>query len=162
MPLPVAGLTGAVLPQDADFEAVRSAMGGAVRMAVGVSVPVAVDRLREAIADTNRAPYLVTVSDDGRPHTVAVDFTWRGDALVLSTGNRSLANGRARGLVTLLWPPADRTGYSLIVDASVITADGDGSGDNALTVEPTSAVLHRPARQPTDSGCRADCVPLRS
>ena len=127
-----------------------------------MSVPVALDRLREAIADTDRAPYLVTVSDDGRPHTVAVEFDWRGDEVVLSVGNRSLGNARRRGLVTLLWPPADRAGYSLIVDATVAAADGDGSGDNALTVQPTGAVLHRPAQEPTNAGCGADCVPLRS
>jgi hypothetical protein len=126
-----------------------------------MSVPVSLDRLRDAITDTDRAPYLVTVSDDGRPHTVAVDFTWRGDMLVLSIGNRSLANGRARGLVTLLWPPAECTGYSLIVDATVTAAEGDGSGDNELTVQPTGAVLHRPAAEPSSSGCDADCVPLR-
>jgi len=126
-----------------------------------MSVPVALDRLREAIADTDRAPYLVTVSEDGRPHTVAVTFGWQGDQLELSIGNRSLANARARALVTLLWPPVDRTGSSLIVDAAVTGAEGNGSGDNVLTVKPTRAVLHRPAAEPSGNACSADCEPLR-
>lgn len=123
-------------------------------------MPVALDRLREAIRDTDRAPYLITVSDDGRPHSVAADFSWRDDEIVLSIGNNSRANGRARGLVTLLWPPLEPAGYTLIVDATVTETTGTGNGDNTMTVQPTRAVLHRPAATPPKAGCTADCVPL--
>jgi hypothetical protein len=59
--------------------------------------------------------------------------------------------------VTLVWPPTQPGGYTLIVD---------GLGrptDDALTVEPTRAVLHRPATPETPAtnpGCLHDCVPL--
>lgn len=129
-----------------------------------MSISVELGRLREAIGDTDRAPYLLTVADDGRPHSVAVAFAWRDDELVLPVGNRTLANARARGLVSLLWPPKDATDYSLIVDATVTSARGNGQGDNELSVRPTRAVLHRPTGDPAstvDNGaCSADCVPL--
>jgi hypothetical protein len=127
-----------------------------------VSIPVEIERLREAIADTDRAPYLLTVADDGRPHSVAVGFSWRADELVVPVGNRTLANARARSLVSLLWPPQAQGGYSLIVDATVTGSSGGGGGDNAITLSPTRAVLHRPAGDAgaAAAGCGADCVPL--
>jgi hypothetical protein len=128
-----------------------------------VSVPVALDRLRQAIADTDRAPYLVTVADDGRPHSVAVAFEWRGNDIVLAIGNHTLANASARPLVTLLWPPLDPTGYTLIVDATLTGTAGGSPGGNTMTVRPTRAVLHRPAvGSPPKPGCTADCVPLEA
>jgi hypothetical protein len=127
-----------------------------------VSVSVELERLREAIADTDRAPYLLTVADDGRPHSVAVSFTWRDDELVVPVGNRTLANARERNLVSLLWPPSAPGGYSLIVDSTVTGAGGSGEGDNVIVLRPTRAVLHRPAGDAGTSaaGCGADCVPL--
>jgi hypothetical protein len=125
-----------------------------------VSVSVPLDRLRTAIAETDRAPYLLTTADDGRPHSVAVDFAWRDDTLVLPVGNRTLVNARARPNISLLWPPKEPDGYSLIVDAIVMETMGSGNGDNAVCVRPTTAVLHRPATGPTEPGCAADCVSL--
>ncbi|HEX5586536.1 MAG TPA: pyridoxamine 5'-phosphate oxidase family protein, partial [Acidimicrobiia bacterium] len=82
-----------------------------------MSISVELAELRAAIADTDRAPYLVTVSDDGRAHTVAVAPQWDGDELAIAVGRHTAANARARPAVSLLWPPKDRAGYSLIVDA---------------------------------------------
>ena len=127
-----------------------------------MSISVELAGLRDAIADTDRAPYLLTVADDGRPHAVAVVCEWRGDELALPVGNRTLANARARELVSLLWAPRDPGGYSLIVDATVTGARGSGAGDNELVVRPTRAVLHRPAAsEGAEAGaCGADCVPI--
>jgi hypothetical protein len=120
-----------------------------------MSVAVALERVREAISETDRAPYLITVSDDDRSHTVAVAYAWDDDELVIAAGSRTLANARARPLATLLWPPQDRGGYSLIVDASVTDTT-----DATVRLQPTRAVLHRPADAPTGTGCTADCLPL--
>ena len=68
-----------------------------------MSIKVALEELRGAIEDTDRAPYLVTVSDDLRAHTVAVQPVWDGDELVAAVGNRTLANVSARPAVCLLW-----------------------------------------------------------
>jgi hypothetical protein len=127
-----------------------------------MSISVELDALRAAIADTDRAPYLLTVGDDGRPHSVAVTFEWTGNELAMPVGNRTLANARARELVSLLWPPRETGGYSLIVDATVTRTRGTGDGDNELVVQPTRAVLHRPATPtgPSAGDCGADCTPL--
>ena len=125
-----------------------------------MSVAVALDELRAALDGLERAPYLVTVSDDGRPHVVAVAWGWRDHELEAPAGNRSVANAAARRDVTLLWPANDPGGYTLIVDATVVEIEGTGAGDNLIRVRPTRAVLHRPAAGPTDTACGADCVPL--
>jgi hypothetical protein len=66
--------------------------------------------------------------------------------------------------VSLLWPPNDPDGYSLIVDATVTATagTGEGEGDNVVRLQPTRAVLHRPAPEGATlaPGCGADCIPL--
>jgi hypothetical protein len=125
-----------------------------------MSVAVELAKLRETIAAHHRAPYLLTVGDDGRPHSVQTGWSWNEDELDVSAGNRTLENARARTLVSLVWPPNDVGGYSLIVDGDVTHCDGTGTGDNVVRVRPTRAVLHRPAAAPTAEGCGADCVPI--
>lgn len=104
-------------------------------------------------------PYLLTVTGDGRPHAVAVTVRWEGDSLAMAVGRRTAANATERPDVTLLWPPPERGGYSLIVDGGA-KADAEGH----LHVVPSAAVLHRPA--PPDegggsgAGCGSDCVPI--
>jgi len=126
-----------------------------------MSIAVRLDALRVEIDERSRPPYLLTVSPDGRPHAVAVQVAWEGDALTTEPGNRTAANAGDRRLVSLVWPPDTVDGYSLIVDASVTTVDAPGDGLNRLVLSPTKAVLHRPATVlgPAD-GCGADCVPL--
>jgi hypothetical protein len=59
---------------------------------------------------------------------------------VMSVGKGSARNATARTAVTLCYPPVDVTGFSLIVDgAASAVADG------VVTLQPTAAVLHRPA-----------------
>jgi hypothetical protein len=127
-----------------------------------VSIAVDLEQLRATIDTMARAPYLITVSDDGRAHSVAVAWTWHGDELDCAVGNRTLANARSRPDVSLLWAPNDALGYSLIVDATVTATAGNGDGDNVVRLQPTRAVLHRPAPDGATlaSGCGADCVPL--
>ena len=115
--------------------------------------------LRAAIADTDRAPFLLTVSEDGRPHCVAVRFGWHDGELELPVGNSTLANAKARPLVSLVWPAKDPNGYSLIVDGDVTHTSGTGSGDNVVRVQPTRAILHRPAESPSGSAL-SDCVKI--
>ena len=115
-----------------------------------MSVGVELQRLHEEVTRFGPSPYLLTVSDDGRPHATAVTVSWDGDALVAGVGRRSAANAQARPEVSLLWPPVDGEGFSLIVDGA---ADVDGE---RVTVRPAAAVLHR---QRAD-GPGSDCVRL--
>ena len=126
-----------------------------------MSIPVTIEALREAIERQGSVAYLLSAGSDGRPHTVQLTFSWDDSGrLVLHPGNSTIANVQARPLVSLLWPPAEPGGYSLIVDATVVDAVASGTGANTVSVQPSKAVPHRPA--PPDSPKAAthgsDCV----
>ena len=106
--------------------------------------------------------YLLTVGDDHRAHAVAVRPTLDGPTLhVEGLGRRTCANLETRADISLVWPPFEHGGYSLIVDGhAAVTGD-------AADVTPAHAVLHRPADHAHDeatgtNGCGNDCVPLES
>jgi hypothetical protein len=125
-----------------------------------MSIPVSVDQLRDAVAERGPGAYVLTVSDDGRPHAVHAAVRWIGDALAAEVGRRSAANAVARPSVSMLFPVRADGDYSLIVDGTaVVEADGD---ERRLLLTPTKAVLHRPAPAPDASAtsCGSDCVPL--
>jgi len=108
--------------------------------------------------------YLLTVGEDLRAHAVAVTHTLEeGGLLMTGLGRRTSDNIAARPDVSLVWPPYEPGGYSLIVDgrATVI--------DETARIEPGHAVLHRPADHASgdqggasSTGCGNDCVPLES
>ena len=95
---------------------------------------------------------LVTVGDDGRAHVLAVmpETTDEG-LLVGGIGRHSVANATERPGVTLVWPPVEVGGYSLIVDGTATVGDGE------LTVAPTKAILHRPAPGADGKRVGSDC-----
>ena len=88
--------------------------------------------------------YLTTVSEDGRPHLLALTPTvsvagspvLRFDA----GGGRACRNAAQRPDVAVMFPPAPHSdGFSLVLDGAA-TVDG-----SFVAVEVTSALLHRPA-----------------
>lgn len=117
-----------------------------------MSIAVGLDELRAKIDEFATDAYLLTVSDDGRSHSVAVPVQWDGDELVIAAGGTTRRNATARPLVALLWPPPERGGFSLIVDADVARVDDDAE---VVVLAPTRAVLHRPA-----PGGGSDCAPV--
>lgn len=124
---------------------------------------VTLDNLRREAARFGSTPFLLTVADDGRPHSVAAAMTWRGDELVLACGKRTRGNATARPLVSLLWAPVEAGDYSLIVDGEARVEDPGREEDDAVViVRPTKAVMHRPGKGPVPAGagCADDCVPL--
>src|SRR5699024_7538717 len=120
-----------------------------------MSIAVAPSELAEAVAGFQYA-YLLTVSDGGRAHAVAAQPQWADGRFTLGKlGNRSRRNAAARPAVTLLWPPQDVAGYSLIVDGDATLADA------VLTITPSRAGLHRPGPSPVAaSSCTSDCREL--
>ena len=121
------------------------------------------ERLAAAL-DGFRFAYLVTVDDDYRVHTVTVEPELREQVMDVGLiGGRTRKNVESRSAVTLLWPPSEPGGYSLIVDGLADVAEpSDSDGDTAaLRVVPTRALLHRNADPTTPGsakGCLHDCV----
>jgi hypothetical protein len=133
---------------------------------------VDVKRLAAALPDYPFG-YLITVDDGYRVHTVTVEPRLRelqdgpegpeGPKALIDVGligGRTRENLADRRDVTLLWPPPEPGGYSLIVDGTAEVTDAEEE-TALLGVVPTRALLHREAD--TDSpgaakGCLHDCV----
>jgi len=120
-----------------------------------VSIVVALERLRDEVAQYGPNPFILTVSDDGRPHAVSATAAWDGDDLVAGCGRSTAANAATRPEISLLWPPVEHGGYSLIVDGTASVAG------QQVRLSPSRAVLHRsaPSLDPLRS-CSSDCVPI--
>ena len=129
-------------------------------MSTKAAKPVDFERLAAALGDY-RFAYLVTVDDEYRVHTVTVEPELRDGVMDVGLiGGRTRKNVESRSAVTLLWPPREPAGYSLIVDGLAEVADSD-SDTAALRVVPTRALLHRNADPDTPGsakGCLHDCV----
>lgn len=123
-----------------------------------MSIPVELSDLAQAMA-RYRFAYLLTGTDHGAPHAIAVTPALDGGVLVVQgVGRRTGQNLKARAEVALVWPPMQAADYSLIVDghASVV--------GEQVRIAPTRAVLHRPAPAPEPGPqdlCASDCVELK-
>jgi hypothetical protein len=121
------------------------------------------EQLADAL-NSYRFAYLVTVDDDYRVHTVTVEPELREHVMDVGlVGGRTRKNIESRSAVTLLWPPSEPGGYSLIVDGQGEIAEVADSDDDtaALRVVPTRALLHRnadPSTPGSAKGCLHDCV----
>lgn len=122
-----------------------------------MTIPVDLPKLAEVMA-RYRFAYLLTSSERGAPHVVAVNAVLQdGELVVAETGRRTRDNAMQRSEVALVWPPQSEAEYSLIVDgAAVVTGDG-------LRIQPARAVLHRPApasKAAAPGACGSDCVEI--
>jgi hypothetical protein len=119
---------------------------------------VDLERLATALKDY-RLAYLITVDDAYRVHTVTVEPVLRGGVMNVGLiAGRTRNNLADRKDVTLLWPPREPGGYSLIVDARAEVTDPNDD-TTALDVVPTRALLHRNADPSvSEKGCLHDCV----
>ena len=119
---------------------------------------VDLQRLAAALPDYPFA-YLITVDDGYRVHTVTVAPTLHDGMLdVGPIGGRTQDNLTRRRDITLLWPPNEPGGYSLIVDGH---AQDAGPGSGSLGVVPDRALLHRDAAPDSPEaarGCLHDCI----
>jgi hypothetical protein len=124
-----------------------------------MSIPVPLDGLRTAVEERGASAYLLTVSDDARPHVVHLAVHWEGDVLAADVGKRTAAYAVERPVVSLLYAVRADGDYSLIVDGSAVVASREDG--HRLLITPTKAVLHRPAPAPDPaSPCGADCIPI--
>lgn len=127
-----------------------------------MSIPVDLAALGEALGRHDIA-YLLT-SGDSRPHVAQVTMRPADGAGVLVVAEPGRTARRVVGerpSVSLLLPPREADGYTLIVDG-----EGALDAEGALVVRPSHAVLHRAASvggHPSgafDSACGNDCRPV--
>jgi hypothetical protein len=108
-----------------------------------VSIPVDVADLASTLRGFGTGYLLTTRS--GRVKVVSVAPRPVDRRLVVAApGRGSVANVGDEPAVTLLWPPREAGGMSLLVDGSAEVRDED------VVVTPTSAVLHRSVDAETD------------
>jgi len=98
---------------------------------------VALEELARRVDEFGPHPFLVTTSSEGRAHVVSVAAQFDGAQFSLQPGRTSRTNLAGNESVTLLWPGAGGP-YGLIVDGAARL-----DGDDAVTIAPTRAVLHR-------------------
>ena len=116
-----------------------------------MSIEVAISQLGDELT---RRPfrYLLTVGDDHRPHVVALrpQLVTVDEHLVVrfaAGSRRATHNVDVRPDATIVFPPTDDGGMSLIVDGTAVSAE------DRIDVTPTWAVLHR-AAPVIDESCR--------
>lgn len=128
-----------------------------------MSAKVDLARLADIVGDYGFA-YLITVGDDYGAHTTSVTPVLSNDMIdVGSVGRHTRTNLSHRTNVTLVWPPHEPGGYSLIVDGHAeVPEAGDPTG--RLRIVPAAALLHRLATDaPTPAGGYTyDCVKLEA
>ncbi|GAA1546912.1 pyridoxamine 5'-phosphate oxidase family protein [Nocardioides humi] len=124
-----------------------------------MSIPVDPADLRQALADFGSG-YLLTTSSP-QVKVVTVDPVAGADGVlrVAGPGRGTLRNLAENPAVTLVFPPRERHGYTLLVDGTAVV-----ERDSDVVVTAATAVLHRPAAHadgplPPD-GCGHDCAPV--
>ena len=123
-----------------------------------MSIPVDVQQLGVELDRYGPSAFVLTVRDDATPHVAHVSLTLVDGELRCPASRTAARNVADRPSMSVLWPPFEANGYSMIVDGQS-RADGD-----ELVITPTSGVLHRPAPAPDGAAtdCGSDCAPLGS
>ena len=125
-----------------------------------MSIPVDLADLARTL-DGYGPGYLLSTAGDTVKAVSADPALTDGVVVVRGPGRGSLRNVTANAAVTLLFPPREERGHTLLVDG---TAEVDGED---VRVTPGHAVLHRPAdhagpgHEPgATSACGHDCHPV--
>ena len=85
--------------------------------------------------------FLLSADGSAGPHAMHVRYAFTAEPVVATcdVGRSAARNIEANPLVTLLWPPLEEGGYSLIADGEALVAEG------IATIKMLGAVLHRHA-----------------
>ena len=122
-----------------------------------MSIKVDLDELARIVGERGSG-YLLTTSSPSVKVVTVDPVVFDGVMRVIGPGGGTLANVAANPVVTLVFPPAEVHGYTLLVDGSGVVAGSD------VVVTPSAAVLHRPAAHadgplPPEE-CGHDCAPV--
>ena len=129
-----------------------------------MSIPVDVADLARALEDFG-AGYLLTTREGAVKVVTVEPVVTDGELRVADPGRGTRANLEGNDRATLVFPPREPRGFTLLVDGAA-HAEGDD-----VRVRPTGAVLHRPAAHqdgppaPASAGvqtdgCGNDCAPV--
>ncbi|MCR1786653.1 pyridoxamine 5'-phosphate oxidase [Nocardioides carbamazepini] len=123
-----------------------------------MSIPVDPADLCQALGDFGSGYLLTTSSPQVKVVTVDPVAGDDGTLRIAGPGRGTLRNLAENPAVTVVFPPQERHGYTLLVDGTAAT-DGED-----VVVTASAAVLHRPAAHadgplPPD-GCGHDCAPV--
>jgi hypothetical protein len=122
-----------------------------------MSIPVEVGDLARAL-DGFGAGYLLTTTGGAVKVVTVEPAVTDGVVLVEGPGKGTVANLADNAAVTLVFPPREPKGFTLLVDGTAEVTDDD------VRITPATAVLHRPASHadgpPAPDGCGHDCAPV--
>ncbi len=123
-----------------------------------MSIEVDVSKLGVELERFGAQAYLLSVKDDATAHIAHLTFSLADGQLRCGASRTAAANVAERPRVSVLWPPYEPGGYSMIVDGDCQLSSGSApDGGDELVVAPVTAVLHRPA---AGSSAGSDCQPL--
>lgn len=104
-----------------------------------MSVKVDLAELARVLADFDTA-YLISVGGTGRAKVISIKLRVDGDTLTALNDSRGTAANLAENAgVTVLCPPREPGGLSLLVDGTASTED------EGFRIVAEHAILHRPA-----------------
>lgn len=123
------------------------------------------DDLTREIA-TRPVAYILTASPDGELHSAQISASGPSaeespTVTITRLGRTSLRNIADGSRISLMWPPSEPEGYTLIVNGDADPAASGLGATGALDLTIGRAVLHRPGEVPPGSTvCGSDCIPL--
>ena len=117
------------------------------------------ETLHDVMNDYGADAYLLTVGTNG-PHTSLVTLNWQEGRLACTLGKSAARNVASQPNVSLLWPPLETGGDSIVVNALITIAENDPHPVASLPL--TKAVFHRAGARPEGSTgpCPNDCKPI--
>ena len=124
-----------------------------------MSIPVSAKDILKTIEEFGTSTYFISATADGHPHVANLTFVTDNDGLVFTVGKRGTKNLKNCAQVTMLWPPKEVGGYSLIIDGIASKVENSDVSDSLWKISFDSGILHRPAQSSTNDNhsCGSDC-----
>lgn len=122
-----------------------------------MSVSVPLPELAEELGRRSMPAYVMTSTGAKAPHASAAFLRFDGRVLIAGCGDTMAGNLATQPSASVIVPPDEPDGYTLIVDATATVVSAE---EREVHLRPTGAVLHRPGPGSGGTGCGHDCQPL--